>query len=158
MLLKFELAAAKQTRWTEYATRFLFGGSLTVIAGIIADKFGPGIGGLFLAFPAIFPASASLVYDHELEKKKEAGLDGTIRGRMVAGVEAAGTTMGCIALAMFALVCWKMLPHLTPPMTLLMATSIWAITSVTVWFARRRTLKLSANIRVLHTHTQNFRK
>jgi hypothetical protein len=34
---------------------------MTAIPGWIASKYGPVVGGLFLAFPAIFPASATLV-------------------------------------------------------------------------------------------------
>jgi len=37
---------------------------MTVIAGLIAFRFGPVVGGLFLAFPAIFPASATLIERH----------------------------------------------------------------------------------------------
>ena len=33
----------------------------SAIAGMIAKRYGAEIGGLFLAFPAIFPASASLI-------------------------------------------------------------------------------------------------
>lgn len=58
-----------ETKWYEYTVRFVFGGLITGVgtdltdqrpgvAGIIAEKFGPGAGGLFLAFPAIFPTSA----------------------------------------------------------------------------------------------------
>ena len=43
-----------ETKWYEYAVRFLFGGSITALAGIIAKKFGPEIGGLFLAFQPFF--------------------------------------------------------------------------------------------------------
>ena len=54
----------------EYLIRFVFGGAglVCVAAGLIAKKFGPGVGGLFLAFPAIFPAGASLVESHERKK------------------------------------------------------------------------------------------
>ena len=31
-----------ETKWYEYAVRFLFGGLITALAGIIAKKFGPG--------------------------------------------------------------------------------------------------------------------
>ena len=41
----------KDTKWHEYMVRFLAGGVITVIAGLIARKWGPGVGGLFLAFP-----------------------------------------------------------------------------------------------------------
>src|SRR5436189_5774416 len=89
--------------------RFFFGGLITAVAGIIAKKFGPEIGGLFLAFPAIFPASATLVEKHEKQKKRRAGLEGTKRARAAAGVDAAGTAMGCAGVISFAVVGWKVL-------------------------------------------------
>jgi hypothetical protein len=46
-----------------------FGGAVTVAAGLIANKWGPGVGGLFLAFPAIFPGSATLVEKHKKQKR-----------------------------------------------------------------------------------------
>ena len=49
---------------------------MTVLAGVIAKKFGPVVGGLFLAFPAIFPASATLIEKHERERKERKGLKG----------------------------------------------------------------------------------
>jgi hypothetical protein len=42
----------------------LLGGVVTVVAGLLAKHYGPVFGGLFLAFPAIFPASATLVDKH----------------------------------------------------------------------------------------------
>jgi len=60
MKVKASLSALKQTKWMKYATRFFIGGAITVFAGVIAKKFGPTVGGLFLAFPAIFPASANV--------------------------------------------------------------------------------------------------
>lgn len=70
MRIKVDFSTLGQTKWRDYAVRFLLGGLITVVAGIIAKKFGPGIGGLFLAFPAIFPASATLIEKHEKEKRK----------------------------------------------------------------------------------------
>jgi hypothetical protein len=55
----------------------VLGGAITVIAGLIAAHFG----GLFLAFPAIFPASATLIEKHARERKRKAGLRGTRRGK-----------------------------------------------------------------------------
>ena len=63
-------SALTQGHWYEYLIRFGLGGVTTVLAGLIAVRWGPVIGGLFLAFPAIFPASATLVEKHEREKKK----------------------------------------------------------------------------------------
>jgi succinate-acetate transporter protein len=61
MKISVNFSALGKTRWYEYAVRFLLGGAVTVIAGILAKRYGPVFGGLFLAFPAIFPASAALV-------------------------------------------------------------------------------------------------
>jgi len=60
MRITVNVSTLGQTKWYEYAVRFLFGGLITALAGIIAKKFGPVFGGLFLAFPAIFPARVRL--------------------------------------------------------------------------------------------------
>jgi hypothetical protein len=57
MIVRAKMSALKESRWYEYLIRFLLGGMTTLAAGIIADYYGPSIGGLFLAFPAIFCAS-----------------------------------------------------------------------------------------------------
>src|SRR3954465_13072328 len=98
MRIRIDLSSLRQTKWHDYAVRFLFGGLVTALAGIIARKFGPGVGGLFLAFPAIFPASATLIEKHEKKKKKCLGLNGVRRGRSAASVDAAGSSMGSIGL------------------------------------------------------------
>jgi len=54
MKVHADFSALRRTKWYEYAIRFLFGGIITAITGLIAKKFGPQVGGLFLAFPAIF--------------------------------------------------------------------------------------------------------
>jgi uncharacterized protein DUF3147 len=59
MKVTAEFSRLRQTGWPEYALRFVFGGVVTVITGWIAQRFGPVIGGLFLSFPAIFPASVT---------------------------------------------------------------------------------------------------
>jgi hypothetical protein len=66
-------------RWHEYAVRFFFGGLITAATGLIARNFRAVIGGLFLAFPAIPPASATLLEKHEREKKDHLGLHGSVR-------------------------------------------------------------------------------
>src|SRR5262249_36061751 len=63
------LKSLRQTKWYECASRFALVGAINVIAALLANKFGPVVGGRFLAFPAIFPASATLVEKHEIEKR-----------------------------------------------------------------------------------------
>jgi Protein of unknown function (DUF3147) len=70
MIVQLKLSALRETRWYEYLTRFALGGTMTVIAGLIAARFGPIVGGLFLAFPAIFPASATLIEKHVRERRE----------------------------------------------------------------------------------------
>ena len=82
---------------------------MTVVAGLIAARFGPVIGGLFLAFPAIFPASATLIEKHVRERKENAGLLGARRGKEAAALDAAGAALGSFGLAAFGLVIWLMI-------------------------------------------------
>ena len=78
-MIETKLSSLRGTKFHEYATRFLLGGICTATGGVIAKHFGPTVGGLFLAFPAIFPASANLIENHEKRVKADAGFDGTIR-------------------------------------------------------------------------------
>ena len=80
MRVHFDISALKTTKWYEYALRFLFGGAITVVTGVLAGHYGPVFGGLFLAFPAIFPASATLVEKHERERNEERGSQRRIAG------------------------------------------------------------------------------
>lgn len=138
MIVKVRLEAIKGIRAHEWMIRFVFGGGACVAAGLISKRFGPEIGGLFLAFPAIFPASASLVEAHERKHKAKVGLDGTMRGRTVAGVDAVGAAMGCIGLAGFAAVCWLGLPRLAAIGVFLLAALVWFGAAILAWWTRKR--------------------
>ena len=133
-----DFSALKKTKWHEYAVRFLLGGSVTVIAGLLAKYYGPVFGGLFLAFPAIFPASATLVDKHERQKKQRAGIPQTTRGRQVAGVDAAGAELGSLGLATFAYIIWKLLPSWNVAMTFIVAVSAWLCVSCSLWWLRKK--------------------
>ena len=86
MIVQFKASALRKTRWYGYLARFVLGGAMTVVAGLIAARLGPVIGGLFLAFPAIFPASATLIEKHVRERKENAGLPVARRGATLAVV------------------------------------------------------------------------
>jgi hypothetical protein len=140
MRIKVDLSTLGQTKWHDYAVRFLFGGLITVATGLIAKKFGPGIGGLFLAFPAIFPASATLIEKHEKEKKESLGLNGAARGRSAASVDAAGASIGSIGLFVFALVVWQFMPKDRAWIVLGVATLLWLAVSMVGWHIRKGSL------------------
>ena len=152
MKIKLDTSGLGQSRWYEYLVRFAFGGVVTVLAGLIAKHLGPEIGGLFLAFPAIFPATATLIEKHEKQKKERAGKSGTKRGRDAAGVDAAGAAMGSIGLATFALVVWLRLPASRMSMVLIGATLAWFVTSVSVWQFRET---LWRRVRTNRLHASN---
>ena len=143
MKVHADLSALKRTKWYEYALRFLGGAVVTAVAGIIAKEFGPGVGGLFLAFPAIFPASATLIEKHEKQKKERAGVEGITRARAAAGVDAAGAAMGCIGLLAFAVLVWKFLPSHSPWLVLAGASLAWLAVSISTWalYDRMRVLR-----------------
>ena len=136
--IKINLSVLRQTLWYEYMVRFLFGGLITAGAGVIAKKFGPGIGGLFLAFPAIFPASATLIEKHEEEKKEKKGMQGRVRARKAASVDAAGSAMGSIGLLVFALAAWSLLGQHRASLVLISALSMWLVVSAVTWQIRKR--------------------
>ena len=128
MRIQVDLSVLGETKWYQYAVRFLFGGLITGLAGMIASRFGPVVGGLFLAFPAIFPASATLIdiEKHKKQKKEKKGLQGAQRGREAASMDAAGAAMGSIGLLLFALNCLALIPNHRGWAVLKIATLGWA--------------------------------
>jgi hypothetical protein len=135
---QFNFGSLRETLPREYVVRFVFGGLCTVVAGLVAKRFGPGIGGLFLAFPAIFPASATMIENNEKRKKAEAGFDGTVRGRLAASVDASGAVLGSIGLALFAMIVWKGLPAHNAYAVIALAVACWAGLSYGLWAIRKR--------------------
>ncbi|WP_348264432.1 DUF3147 family protein [Telmatobacter sp. DSM 110680] len=154
MIIHARLAAIKGIKPHEWIIRFVFGGAVCVVAGLIAQKFGPVIGGFFLAFPAIFTASASLVEAHEKQHKARAGFDGSNRGRIVAAIDARGAAMGCIGLAGFAFIFWIWMPRTGMIQTFVLATLVWLTLAVGVWLVYRRRLFRRLQGRNSATHTR----
>jgi hypothetical protein len=104
---------------------------------LIAAKWGPVVGGLFLAFPAIFPASATLVEKHEREKKEKANLRGDRRAREAAALEAAGAVLGSLGLIAFGVAIWQIV-HLTASGAFAIAGVAWLLVSFLAWTAVKR--------------------
>jgi hypothetical protein len=142
MTIRVDPSGLKQTKWHEYALRFVAGGIITVLAGMIARRWGPGIGGLFLAFPAIFPASATLMEKHERQRKQEKGLHGAERGTDVAAIDALGAAMGSVGLIGFAGICWWLIPKYPAPLALGGAAVAWLLVSFSIWIIRQRRRRL----------------
>lgn len=103
---------------------------------MIADADGPSLGGLFLAFPAIFFASATLIEKHERERKAEKGMLGVQRGRAAAALDAAGAGWGSIGLPAFAFTMWRLATTL-PLASLMAASPVWLVSGLAFWRLRR---------------------
>jgi hypothetical protein len=106
----------------EYLVRFVFGGTITVATGLIANHWGPAIAGLFLAFPAILPASLTLVTRHD--------------GRAQARDDARGGTLGSIGLIAFAIAVALSAGDLPAALVLAVAGLTWLAVNVGLWFYR----------------------
>ncbi|WP_128924226.1 hypothetical protein [Bradyrhizobium guangxiense] len=137
MPIKLSSSALKQTHWYEYAVRFALGGLATVVAGLIGSRFGVSVGGLFLALPAIFCASATLIESHERRAKEKAGLNGQRRGQQAAALDAAGAGLGSIGLAAFAAVFYVVVST-SAIGAFIAAVLAWAAVSVLAWWLRRK--------------------
>jgi hypothetical protein len=147
MIVSISTSGLKRTKWWELLLRFVVGGLITALAGLLAKKFGPGFGGLFLAFPAILVCSVTLVEKHERKRKQQKGMRGMIRGRLTAGADAAGAAMGSIGLISFAVCVWKLLPDHSTWLVIGGATLLWAVVCVSVWYFWKRNFvrRLSSN-------------
>ena len=136
MIVQFKPSALRKTRWYEYLVRFALGGAMTAVAGPIAARLGPVIGGLFLAFPAIFPASATVIEKHVRKRKEKVGLPGARRRKEAAALDAVGAALGSFGLAAFGLVIWLMIVQ-SPASALVLAAASWLAVAMLAWQVRR---------------------
>ena len=111
---------------SELLIRFAFGAAIALVAGLVGMRFGPRLGGLFLAFPAVLPASLML-----LEKKD---------GRDKADVDALGAILGSVGMVAFALVVFAALPRFGGVVAVAAAWVGWIGVSLSLFFAVRALL------------------
>ena len=135
--IRFSSSSMLQSRWYEYLIRFVLGGAATVFTGFVGSRFGASIGGLFLALPAIFCASATLIEKHEIRRKREAALAGERRGQEAAALDAAGAALGAFGLLAFAVV-FSWLVEGSVSVAFAGASLAWLIVSVAGWHVRRK--------------------
>jgi hypothetical protein len=125
MMPTFKPEGLKKPKPWEYALRFAFGGLIAVAAHLIAEAYGPRVGGLFLAFPAIVPASLTLMKEHD--------------GRRATVEDAKGSCLGSLAMISFAAFV-LLAVEAPPPLALGGALVLWAMVAVGTWllvFGRR---------------------
>jgi hypothetical protein len=135
--VRFSSSSLRECRWYEYVIRFALGGAATVFTGLISSRYGASIGGLFLALPAIFCASATLIEKHEIRRKGEAALTGERRGREAAALDAAGAALGALGLLAFA-VTFSSLVESSVSAAFTSASLAWLIVSVAAWYVHQK--------------------
>jgi CDP-diglyceride synthetase len=104
----------------DYAIRFVFGASISLIAALITIKF-QLLGGMFLAFPAILPASLTLV-------ERDAGQE-------AAAIDAEGAIIGALGLVAFALVAAFGINTIGAISALIAAALAWLVVSLSIYTA-----------------------
>lgn len=104
----------------EMLVRFALGAAVSVTAAIISNAAGARLGGVFLAFPAILPASLTFVQDKE--------------GTQKADRDAVGAILGGLALLVFAGVAESMFGRHSAVLVLGVALAAWLF-SIAVLYA-----------------------
>jgi hypothetical protein len=115
-----ELKRFAGVRPWELGVRFAFGFVISIAAALIGMRFGHHIGGLFLAFPAILPASLTLI-----ERK---------HGDNPASINAMGAVIGGVALVGFALASAWLFQPVHPLIAVALATTAWLAVAVALYF------------------------
>ena len=136
--VSFDFGKLRGTRASSYLSRFLFGCALTLAVSLTGMWGGAVIGGLFLAFPGIFPPGISYVEKKELERKQAAGMHGTRNARALASLHAAGASEGAFGLMAFAAIVWLGLPRFGLWKSLTAATIAWFAASYAAWWLREK--------------------
>ena len=129
-LLGAEPDKLKEIRGRDVAIRFAFGAAISILAGLASIAVNPVFGGMFLAFPAILPASVTLI-----EQKESTGK---------AAEDIEGATIGALGLAVFAVVTGTVLRHTTAVAALIAATAAWLVSSVVFYLVIESLLRQRA--------------
>jgi uncharacterized protein DUF3147 len=118
-------AEIKQPKARDWLIRFAFGAGVSVLAGVGAALFGPRVGGVFLAFPAILLASLTLIAEED--------------GLRQARDDARGAAAGTAGLLVFALVVAATATRWPLWAALGLAALAWAVVSLGLYALARAT-------------------
>jgi Protein of unknown function (DUF3147) len=135
MRVRVDPTPLRQTRWQGHLLRFVLGGLVTVATGLVAKGFGPNVGGMFLAFPAIFPVGLAMI-ERLQDRQVGRGARGD-RARRAAIAEAVGAVAGSVGMAAFALGLWLGLDRWPLAAVFGLALLAWAAVALGTWAFRR---------------------
>lgn len=120
----FDWSKLSKAHPPELLVRLVFGAGIALVSAIVGMVFGPKAGGLFLAFPAVLPATLTLI------EKRE--------GTTKAWADASGGALGALGLAAFAFTAVRLLPA-NPVLALLVAVLAWLLVAGGLYFLFRVT-------------------
>lgn len=122
-LFDLDLGEARKIKPAEMLLRFAFGAAISVIAGLAGHLFGTVVGGVLLAFPAILPATLTLLERDE--------------GRSAAVHDVGGASLGGVGLAAFAVAAYLTFGAGVPALlSLLASVGAWALVAVGLYILR----------------------
>jgi hypothetical protein len=121
--IRVEPSKLREVKPHELAVRFAFGAVISMVAATVGQRYGARVGGVFLAFPAILPASLTLV------AKKD--------GKQAAEDDGRGAVLGSLGMVAFAAVASVGFHSLPVAAVLALATLAWATTGVGLYLVLR---------------------
>ena len=124
--VRVDTHALTHPHWPQLGIRALFGGAIALVAGLGGMRFGPLVGGVFLAFPAVLPAALTLL-------EREEGTDRT-------SVDAVGAISGAVGMLGFAALL-AVVSRGAPPAAILGAVAGWLAISIGLFVALRVVLR-----------------
>lgn len=116
-----DLGRLRTVRLRDLAIRFAFGAAISVGAALLTIAVDPRFGGAFLAFPAILPASLTLIAEKE--------------GERMADRNAVGAVLGGLGLAVFAMIGERTFTHVDGAVAIVLALGGWVVSSFALYAA-----------------------
>jgi len=118
-IMGFRPQKLTKVKWADVALRFGFGAAVSIVAAAIGHFINPLAGGMFLAFPAILPATLTL-----LEQK---------HGTEAAVHDDRGAVLGAAGLVCFAVVAAALFRRVSAAVVLGAALAAWTVAAVALY-------------------------
>jgi hypothetical protein len=120
-VMGWEPGKVREADASDVAIRLAFGAAISVVAAIVTNVFGAAAGGMFLAFPAILPATLTLL-------EKEEGTEDAVHDQR-------GAVLGALGMIAFGFTAALSFDRLPIPAVVALASVAWAVVAVGAYLA-----------------------
>jgi hypothetical protein len=120
-VIAWDPSRLSRVRLSDLAVRFGFGAAESVAAAVTGNVFGEFVGGMFLAFPAILPATLTLLEQHD--------------GTPAAVHDQRGALLGALGMVAFAMTAALGFDRLAVGVVVALASAAWTLVAVGVYLA-----------------------